>query len=55
MFVFLLHMFVCFGRVCFCPFSLPLGSEGWLRFVIVVYPGPFEFCFQDAAALKLMS
>ena len=28
--------FVCFARVCFCPFSLPL-IEGWLRFVIVAY------------------
>ena len=27
-------MFVCFAHVCFCPFSLPLGVEGWLRFVI---------------------
>ena len=35
------HLFVCFVRVCFCPFSLPLGVEGWLRFVIVAYPGPF--------------
>ena len=33
--------FVCFARVCFCLFSLPLGVEGWLRFVIVAYPGPF--------------
>ena len=33
--------FICFARVCFCPFSLPLGVEGWLRFVIVAYPGPF--------------
>ena len=35
--------FVCFARVCFCPFSLPLGVEGWLRFVIVAYPGPITF------------
>ena len=34
-------LFVCFARVCFCSFSLPLGVEGWLRFVIVAYPGPF--------------
>ena len=33
----LVHLFVCFARVCFCPFSLPLGVEGWLRFVIVAY------------------
>ena len=32
------YMFVCFA--CVCPFSLPLGVEGWLRFVIVAYPGP---------------
>ena len=39
--VLLVHLFVCFARVCFCPFSLLLGVEGWLRFVIVAYPGPF--------------
>ena len=32
---------VCFAGVCFCPFSIPLGVEGWLRFLIVAYPGPF--------------
>ena len=37
----LVHLFVCFARVYFCPFSLALGVEGWLRFVIVEYPGPF--------------
>ena len=25
----LVHLFVCFARVCFCPFSLPLGVEGF--------------------------
>ena len=35
------RLFVCFARVCFCPFSLPLGVDGWLRCVIVAYPGPF--------------
>ena len=41
-FVLLVHLFVCFAaRVCFCRFSLPLDVEGWLRFVIVAYPGPF--------------
>ena len=34
----LVHLFVCFSRACFRPFSLPLGVEGWLRFVIVAYP-----------------
>ena len=29
-FVLLVHLFVCFARVCFCPFSLPFGVEGWL-------------------------
>ena len=34
--------FVCLFCACmFCPFSLPLGVEDWLRFVIVGYPGPF--------------
>ena len=32
--------FVCFARICFCHFSLPLGVEGWLQFVIVAYHGP---------------
>ena len=31
--------FVCFVRVSFCPFSLPLGVGGWLWFVIVALPG----------------
>ena len=31
-------LFVCFVRVLsVCPFSLPLGVEGWLRFMIVAY------------------
>ena len=33
----LVHLFVCFARVYFGPFSLPLGVEGWLRFAIVAY------------------
>ena len=33
--------FVCFARVSFCPFSLPLGVGGWLRFVKVALPGRF--------------
>ena len=36
----LVHLFVRFARVCFCRFSLPFGVDGWLRFVIVAYPGP---------------
>ena len=35
------HLFVCFVRVSFCHFSLPLGVGGWLRFVIVALPGLF--------------
>ena len=27
----------CFACVVFCPFSLPLGVGGWLRFVIVEF------------------
>ena len=42
-FVLLVHLFVCFALVCFCP--LPLGVEGWLRFVIVGYPGPIYYYF----------
>ena len=37
----IVHVFVCFARVSFCPFSLPLGVRGWLRFVIVTLPGLF--------------
>ena len=34
--------FVCLVCACiFFHFSLPFGIEGWLRFVIVAYPGPF--------------
>ena len=35
--------FVClfFTYVSFCPFSPPLGIEGWLRFVIVAFHGLF--------------
>ena len=36
------HLFVCFALVSFCPLSLPLGVGGWLRFVIVAV-GPFYF------------
>ena len=31
----LVHLFVCFVRVSFSHFSLPLGVGGWLRFVTV--------------------
>ena len=31
----LVHLFVCFVRVSFCHFSLPLGVGDRLRFVIV--------------------
>ena len=33
--------FVCFVRVSFCQFSLPLGVGGWLWFVTVALPGFF--------------
>ena len=34
--------FVClFCAFIFLSFFFPLGVEGWLRFVIVAYPGPF--------------
>ena len=35
------RVFVCFVRVSFCPFSLPLGVGGCLRFVIVALSGRF--------------
>ena len=30
-YVLLVHLFVYFARVNFCPFSLPLGVGGWLQ------------------------
>ena len=36
-----LRAFVCFARINFCPFSLPLGLRDWLRFVTVALPGLF--------------
>ena len=41
----LMHLFLCFARVSFCPFSLPLGVGGWLRFLIVALPAPFYLLF----------
>ena len=40
-YVLLVHLFVCFVRVSFCHFSLPLGVGGWLRFATVAIPGLF--------------
>ena len=40
-YVLLVHLFVYFARVNFCPFSLPLGVRGCLRLVIVALPGLF--------------
>ena len=40
--VLLVHLFVSFTCVSFCPFSFPLGVGGWLRFVIVALPGLFS-------------
>ena len=36
--VLLVHLFVCFCACMFLSFFLPLGVEGWLRFVIMAYP-----------------
>ena len=33
----IVHLFVCFIRVSFSNFSLPLGVGGWLLFVIVAF------------------
>ena len=41
----LVHLFVRFALANFCPFSLPLGDRGWLRFVIVAIPGRFYYRF----------
>ena len=50
--VLLVHLVDCFVRDAFvrvsiCPFSLPLGVGGWLRFVSVALPGlSVNFLFQ---------
>ena len=41
LYVLLVHLFVYFARVSFCPFSLPLGVRDWLRFVIMAHHGRF--------------
>ena len=38
-YMFLVHLFVYFACVNVCPFSLPLGGQGWLRLLIVALPG----------------
>ena len=43
----LVHLFVCFIRVSFCIFSLPIGVGSWLRFVIVALPGLSINVFED--------
>ena len=43
--MFLVHLFVYFVHVNFCPFSLPIGVKDWLRLVIVALPGLFCECF----------
>ena len=40
-YVFFVHVFVCFARIHFCTFSLLLGVRNWLRLVIVAPPGLF--------------
>ena len=42
--------FVCFVRVSFCHFSLPLGVGGWLRFVIVT-PWTFPLTIFSGAGI----
>ena len=37
----LMHLFVRFACVDFCPSSLPLGVRIWLRLVILALPGCF--------------
>ena len=51
--VLLVHLFVCFVRVSFCHFSLPLGVGGWLQFVIVALPEPSINVFSTDYSLKL--
>ena len=37
----LVHLFVYFAQVGFCPFSFPLGVGGWQWLVTVALPGLF--------------
>ena len=44
-YVLLVHLFVYFACVNFCPFSLPLGIGVWLRLVVVALIGLFDELF----------
>ena len=48
--VLLVHLLVCFLRVSFCHFSLPLW--GWLRVVIVALPGFFYKLLCNSVTFK---
>ena len=41
----IVHLLVCFIRVSFCHFSLPLGVGSWRRIVTVALPGLFYKLF----------
>ena len=41
----LVHLFVCFVRVIFSHFALPLGVGDWLRFVIVALLSNYIFIY----------
>ena len=40
-YVLLVHLFVYFACIDFCPLALPLSVRGWLQVVIVALPGLF--------------
>ena len=43
--VLFVHLFVYFGCVNVCPFSLPFRVRDWLRFVIVALPGLLYYLY----------
>ena len=44
-YVLLVHLFVHFACINFCPFYLPLGVRGWVQLVIMALPGRFCYFF----------
>ena len=50
----LVLVFVYFAFIKFDPFSLALGARGWLRLVLVAFPGLFyeRFCLEKLMLRK---
>ena len=52
-YVLLVHLFVYFARIDVCPTSLPLGVAGWLRLMIVAFPGLFHYLYNDISKQEM--